>query len=175
MPPVLETSRLILKAHTEADFEDLCALWGDERITRFIGGKPSTREECWARLLRYLGTWQIRPWGFWAVREKETGAYVGDVGFIAAIRGLPDPFGDYPEVGWSLTHGMHGKGYATEAVRAALAWSDANLPDLKTVAIIDPENAPSLGVAARCGFTEFGRGTYHDDDLIMLWRDRAPA
>jgi RimJ/RimL family protein N-acetyltransferase len=168
--PVLETSRLILRAHTVADFEDVAGLWGDERITRFIGGKPSTREETWARLLRYAGNWSLLGWGFWCAREKESGAYVGDMGFISALRGLPEPFGDYPEVGWSLTHAMHGKGYATEAVRAALAWGDVHLPGVKTVCIIDPDNGPSRAVAERCGFTEFGRGTYHDDELIMLQR-----
>ena len=171
-PPVLETARLILRAHTLADFEDCAALWGDAAITRFIGGKPSTREETYARVLRYAGTWALKPYGFWAVRERETGAYVGDIGFISTLRGLPEPFGQYPELGWSLTGAHHGRGYATEAVSAALAWGDANLADDKTVCIIDPDNAPSRAVAARCGFTEFGRATYHDDELIMLERPR---
>jgi RimJ/RimL family protein N-acetyltransferase len=172
IPPVLETKRLVLRAHTVADFEDVAGLWGDERITRFIGGKPSTREECWQRLMRYAGMWSLTPFGFFCVREKDGGAYVGDVGFISALRGLPEPFGDYPEVGWSLSHAMHGKGYATEAVRAALAWGDANLTQDKTVCIIDPDNGPSRAVAERCGFVEFGRATYHDDELIMLERPR---
>jgi RimJ/RimL family protein N-acetyltransferase len=33
--------------------------------------------------------------------------------------------GSAPEAGWVMAPRAHGKGYATEAVRAALAWADA--------------------------------------------------
>ena len=41
--PVIETERLILRAHKLDDFDALAALWSDPTIVRFVGGKPSTR------------------------------------------------------------------------------------------------------------------------------------
>ena len=50
--PVLETSRLILRGHRREDFDASAAMWGDLDAARHISGKPSTREESWARILR---------------------------------------------------------------------------------------------------------------------------
>jgi RimJ/RimL family protein N-acetyltransferase len=43
--PILETDRLRLRAHTAEDFAASAAMWGDPDVTRFIGGRPFTREE----------------------------------------------------------------------------------------------------------------------------------
>ena len=53
--PVIDTTRLRLRGHRPADFADSLALWGDPIVTRFIGGKPLSEEDVWARLLRYVG------------------------------------------------------------------------------------------------------------------------
>jgi RimJ/RimL family protein N-acetyltransferase len=75
-----------------------------------------------------------------------------------------------------LASAFHGKGYATEAVRAAHAWGDEHLASARTVCIVAPENAASLRVAERCGYREFGRTTLLDDAIVMFERDavRAP-
>src|SRR6185312_2505807 len=57
--PEIDTARLTLRAHTLADFDDYCAMWGDSEVTRYIGGKPFTREECWSRFLRQSGHWAL--------------------------------------------------------------------------------------------------------------------
>ena len=35
------------------------AMWADERVTRFIGGKPSTREDSWRRFMSFPGHWAL--------------------------------------------------------------------------------------------------------------------
>jgi RimJ/RimL family protein N-acetyltransferase len=67
---LLETDRLIMRPHVRADFDDSFAMWSDPEVTRFIGGQPSTREETWSRLLRYVGHWTMLGFGYWAVRDK---------------------------------------------------------------------------------------------------------
>jgi hypothetical protein len=57
--PVLMTERLILRAHRLDDFADLCAMWADPEIVKFIGGEPQTPEQVWQRLLRYTGNWRF--------------------------------------------------------------------------------------------------------------------
>ncbi len=166
---VLHTERLILRPHTLTDFADSAALWGDPVVTRFIGGRPFTAEEVWGRLLRYAGHWTLLGYGFWVVRERASGAFVGEVGLQDAHRDIVPPLGA-SELGWVLSPTAHGKGYATEAVQAALAWAETQLSAERLVCIIAPDNAASLRVADKCGFQETGRPVYHGETVVHLER-----
>lgn len=73
-------------------------------------------------------------------------------------------------MGWVLAPHTHGRGYATEATQAALAWGDAHLPTPRTVCLIDEANAPSRGLAAKLGYQEFGRAAYHGCAVVLLDR-----
>jgi RimJ/RimL family protein N-acetyltransferase len=77
---------------------------------------------------------------------------------------------DTPEIGWALDPAVHNRGYATEAVRAALAWADAHWPDDDTTCIVAPENQASLNVAHKCGYREQHRTTYKGKPTIVLRR-----
>jgi RimJ/RimL family protein N-acetyltransferase len=171
----LETDRLTMRPHVIEDFDDSFAMWSDPEVIRFIGGQPSTREEVWARLLRYVGHWALLDFGYWVVREKESGRFVGEVGFANFRRQIEPPLDDMPEIGWALTPAAHGRGYATEAVRAALRWADAEWPATHTACIIAPENAASLRVAQKCGYVEWVRGVYKGKPTIQFRRAAAPA
>lgn len=167
--PVLETQRLRLRAHTVEDFPALAAVWAEAAVTRYIGGKPSTPTEAWARLLRYGGLWPLLGYGYWAVEEKMSGQFVGDVGFADFHRALEPAIHGTAEMGWVLGARFHGKGYASEAVAAALQWLDAAGKG-RSVCIIDPANAPSLRVAAKHGFREYQRTTFMGDEVVLLER-----
>lgn len=146
----LETDRLILRPHVLTDLPELWRLWSDPVVTRHIlRGARVTENDVWFRLLRYVGHWTLQGYGFFAVCERATGAFLGDVGLMDFRRGMTPPLA-VPEVGWVLAAAAHGKGYATEAVSAVTAWADARFP--RTTCIIDPDNAASLKVAAKCGF-----------------------
>jgi len=170
--PTLETARLRLRAHTRADFENCAALWADPEVVRFLGGKPNTREECWNRVLRQAGLWAFTGMGNWLV-ETWDGAFVGEIGFLWLKREIEPRIEGFPEMGWITQPNAHGKGYASEAVAAALAWGDANLAQRRYTAIIHPDNAASLNVARKAGFTEYARGIYHNDPIVLLERMRA--
>lgn len=128
-------------------------------MTRFTGGRPFTREESWARMLRYAGHWAWFGFGFWAVEDREDGRYVGELGFAHFERAIEPPI-TVPEAGWSFVVAAHGRGFASEGVRAALAWGDAHLGAAKTVCLIDPGNVASIRVARRCGFVETPTARY---------------
>ncbi|HEY8041563.1 MAG TPA: GNAT family N-acetyltransferase, partial [Polyangiaceae bacterium] len=72
----LDTGRLTLRGHGRDDLDDCAALWADPVVTRHIGGRPFTREEAWAKLLRYVGHWDLLGFGYWVVRERATGRFV---------------------------------------------------------------------------------------------------
>lgn len=169
--PVIETERLILRGQRREDFEAFLQIWSDPEVTRFIGGKPSKREEAWNRLLRNIGHWEEMGFGPWMICEKDGGALIGDIGFANFQRTLEPSFGETPEIGWVMSPTVHGKGYASEAIAAALAWGDANFEGPRTVCIIDPGNAASLRVAAKNGFREYARADY-SGEVVLLERFR---
>lgn len=168
--PAIDTERLTLRGPRLEDFEESFAMWGDPTVTRYIGGKPSTREEMWSRLLRYVGHWELMGYGFWVVREKSTGRFVGEVGLADFRREIEPSLGGAKEAGWALSPWAHGKGFATEAVSAALRWADGRFGPERVVCIMDLGNEASLKVAHKCGFREFARGAYKGEPTRMLER-----
>ncbi len=167
-PNHIVTERLTLALHTVADFADVAAIRADPEVTVLLGD-PVNEEEAWTRLHRYAGSWALLGYGFWCVREAATGNHVGEVGFLDGKRTGVTGFNGDPEVGWSLARRHWGKGYATEAVQAALAWGDTRFD--RCVAMINPVNETSNRVAERCGFARFAEGTYKDAPTV-LWERR---
>ena len=145
-------------------------MWADPVVTRHIGGKPATSEESWTRLLRYAGHWTLLGFGYWAVEEKATGMYVGETGFADYKRILDTPLSNAPEIGWVIAPAWHGKGYATEAVQAAVAWGDAHFGPVQTTCLIEPENLASIRVAEKCGYHELQRTVYKDKQGLIFVR-----
>jgi RimJ/RimL family protein N-acetyltransferase len=168
--PVIKTERLTLRGHRLDDFADCAAMWAAPVVTRYIGGKPFSEEEVWARLLRYVGHWSLMGFGYWAIEERETGDFAGELGFADYKRNIEPSIRGVPELGWVLVSRAHGKGYATEAARAAVAWGEAHFGPARTVCIIHPENLASIRVAQKCGYKEFQRTTYKGHAAIIFDR-----
>lgn len=146
-------------------------MWADSNVTRHIRETPFTEEETWTRLLRFVGHWALLGFGYWAVEEKQTGTFLGEVGFADYKRDLKPSLKGIPEIGWVFVSKAHGRGYATEAVRAVIAWGDAHFGNARTACIIAPDNIASIRVAAKCGYREFQRTTYHGHPTLMFVRD----
>ena len=112
--------------------------------------------------------------GYWAVEERSSGLYIGDVGFADFERDMQPSFAGAPELGWALMPSHHGRGLATEAVTTALAWGSQNLRGLtghsRTVCMIDPANVPSHRVADKVGYREYARTKFADADTILFER-----
>ncbi|MQT13336.1 GNAT family N-acetyltransferase [Segnochrobactrum spirostomi] len=170
-PVRLETERLVLDAHGTGHFEALCVLWSDPQVVRHIG-KPSTPTECWARLLRYRGLWALLGFGYWAVTEKASGRFVGDLGFADFHRPIDPPIHGLPEAGWVLAPWAQGRGYASEALAAALGWLDGTTAHRRTACLIAPENRASVRVAEKAGFRFQYNVRFMEEDTLFLTRDR---
>lgn len=166
----IETPRLVLRRHEARDFEPYAAMWSDAAVVRYIGGIGFSREQAWTRFLRQAGVWQVMGFGFFAIEEKATGAFIGEAGFHELRRDLDPSIEGTLEAGWGLMPHAHGKGYASEAVAAALGWAAGRFAAMRTTCIVEPENVASIAVAARLGFREFARTHYHGRPIVLFER-----
>jgi RimJ/RimL family protein N-acetyltransferase len=171
--PEIETDRLRLRAHRVDDLDAALAMWSDPLVTRFIGGKPSGEQQTWSRILAYAGHWALLGFGYWALEEKTSGRFVGELGFAEFHREIDPAMRNAPELGWALASAVHGNGYATEAVRAAVAWADSRFGAARTVCLIDVENAASIRVAEKCGYRQFASTTFNG--TATLFFERTPC
>jgi RimJ/RimL family protein N-acetyltransferase len=113
----------------------------------------------------------------WIVREK-SGTFVGEVGYMDNRREMTPAF-TAVEVGWVLMPSHHGKGYATEAMRAVLAWGDdyfktATLDDRlvrgRVECMIDEGNDASVRVAEKLGFKRLGPADFKGEPVVLFRR-----
>jgi RimJ/RimL family protein N-acetyltransferase len=168
--PIVETERLILRDHRLGDFDAYAAMWADLIVTRFIGGRPRTREESWIRFLRHAGMWRHMGFGFWAIEEKATGRFIGEAGFHELKRDIEPSIEGTLETGWGFVTDAHGKGFATEAVGAVLDWGAVHQPGKPVTCIIDPGHPVSMRVAEKHGFRERVRTLYQGEPTIIFDR-----
>lgn len=148
---MVETQRLVLRPIQDDDAEDLCPLWGDPEVMRFIGdSRPRTRAEAEERLRRAVRHWQEHGFGLWALHDKATGSFVGGCG-VGYFNGLADV-----EVGYALARPYWGSGLASEAVARVLRHAFDVLQLSRLVALVRAENVASLRSCARRGWSARG-------------------
>jgi len=168
--PVIETARLRLRGYTVEDADRMAALWRDEEVTRYIGGKPQSAEESWGRLLRYAGHWRLLGFGYWVLEEKATGEFVGEAGLSDFRREIVPALGSVAEAGWVLAASTQGVGYATEAVLAVLGWGRGHFGATPVACMIHPENWASIRIAEKCGFRQREVGIYKGNPALIFER-----
>ncbi|RIH90429.1 Acetyltransferase (GNAT) domain protein [Calidithermus terrae] len=145
---VLETRRLLLRRLEPRDAPALLAVFGDPEAMRF--SDHGVRDLPWVEgwLAGCLESYRQRGFGPYAVVERESGEVVGYCG----LTHHPD-LGGRPEValGYRLARSRWGRGYASEAVAALLAYAIHTLRLRRVVAQIDPHNPASVRVAEKAG------------------------
>ena len=168
--PTIETPRLRLRGFRAGDLDAQAAAMADEDVVRHLGGRPFSREETWRKMLGSPGLWILLGYGYWVVERLEDEAYLGQIGFADFKRDMSPNIETIPEMGWIFAPGAQGKGYASEAAAAALAWADEHLNAPEIVAIIDPENAPSIRVAEKAGFDRREDALYKGETILLFRR-----
>jgi RimJ/RimL family protein N-acetyltransferase len=172
--PTIETERLCLRGHDIGDFEDCVTMWSDPQVIRYTIKEASSRQRTWMRILGYRGHWALLGFGYWAVQEKASGRYIGELGFADFKRAMKLSIDGMPELGWALIPWAHGRGYATEALRAAVAWGDEQFQLRRTVCIIHRDNQRSFRVAEKLGYDVVLQASSEAEPDAILAR-HAPA
>ena len=163
---LLETDRLILRMWRNEDFaayEKMCA---DPEIMKYLGGRTFDRLEAWRHMAFLVGHWQLLGFGHWAVEEKESGKFIGRLGFLN-----PEGWPGF-EIGWTLAREAWGQGYATEGARRALDYAFHDLNKDHVISLIHPENKNSIRVAERLGETLEGQTELLGHDVLIYGIDR---
>jgi len=155
-----------MRGWREEDLDAYAALVADPEVMLWLGGTQD-RELAWRRgLALWVGHWELRGYGLWAVERKSDGVLLGRVG-------LWNPEG-WPgvEVGWTLARHAWGQGYAYEAALAATDWAWANLPIDRLLSVIAPDNGRSRRVAERLGMAVVGSHQIGEIDALVYGVDR---
>jgi RimJ/RimL family protein N-acetyltransferase len=151
MPDVtLSTERLLLRPWRESDLEPFAALNADPVVMEYLA-KPLDRAESDLMVTRIMSHFDSHGFGLWAVEEPNAAALIGMIGL--AIPRFEAHFTPCVEVGWRLARAHWGKGYATEAARAALHYGFEQLGLDEIVAFTVPQNIRSRAVMERLGMT----------------------
>jgi len=146
----LRTDRLILRRWRESDREPFARMNADPEVMRHF---PSTltRAQSDGFAARIERQFEERGYGPWAVEIPGEAEFIGFVGLLHHT--FPAHFTPATEVGWRLNRPYWGKGYATEAARAAVADGFGRLGLDEIVSMTAPANVRSIAVMERLGMT----------------------
>jgi RimJ/RimL family protein N-acetyltransferase len=144
----LRTERLVLRQWVDSDREPYAALNADAETMAYF---PSTlsRDESDAMVGRIQAGLERNGWGLWAVEHECE--FLGFTGL--AVPSFDAAFTPAVEVGWRFARSAWGKGFATEAARAAVAFGYGRLGLAEIVSFTTVANQRSRRVMERIGMT----------------------
>jgi RimJ/RimL family protein N-acetyltransferase len=163
--PTLETERLRLRSLRRGDIDDYAALNADPEVMRHVGGTWD-RGRSWRHLAFLIGHWPLGGSGMWALEQKETGAFVGMVGFSE-----PEGWPGF-ELAGKLARRWWGYGYASEGARAALAHAFNVLQKNHVISLVRPDNHASIRLVERLGERLEGRTVVAGTDYLVYGIER---
>lgn len=167
--PLLTTDRLELWLPKVGDTPQVHAIVNEPETARHLG-PPQDYAEAFSRGLRAAGSWLLYGYGMFMLRKAGEEEIIGLAGIFHTYRGLGEGMDDQPEAGWIVGAGHVGRGYAREAMVAALEWFDRTHGPKRVVAMIEVGNDASFALAERLGFAEFRRAEKDGCELVLLER-----
>ncbi|MGV3525416.1 MAG: GNAT family N-acetyltransferase [Candidatus Sericytochromatia bacterium] len=157
---ILHTARLRLRNWRESDFEPFAEMCADPEVMRFFPAVLS-RAESLEMAQKIKSLLEARGWGWWAVEIPGVTDFAGFVGLHIPKDSLP--FSPCVEIGWRLAQAHWGRGYATEAARAALDFGFHSLDLEEIVSFTAVVNQPSIAVMQKLGMRHTGFDFDHPD------------
>lgn len=161
----LQTARLALSVPTDADFDAIFAIHSDARTYEH---RPELAMKTGDEAIELARSWQ-QNWS-----EKQLGYYVvstldgNTIGFTG-VRHSEEAGEEVLNLYYRFAPESQGQGYAKEATAAAIASARERFPQLPIVAIIDPTNEASIGLALKLGLQHVpGAGVPDDYEVYRL-------
>jgi len=150
LPVSIRTDRLLLRRWRDEDLVPFAELNADPDVMTYM---PSLldRQESDALATRIREQFALRGFGLWAVEVPEVASFIGFVGL--SVPRFSAAFTPCVEVGWRLARPHWGRGYATEAARASVAFGFDRVGLEEIVSFTVPANSRSIAVMERLGMT----------------------
>ncbi|MEU6122913.1 GNAT family N-acetyltransferase [Streptomyces sp. NPDC047123] len=170
MTPELRSERLSLSPYVATDEADFVALFQDEAVGRWFGdGLQSAAEDraLFGRIFSLVYAEERFP--VWAVRHE--GRYVGH----AEVKPSPETWLDGTEIIYGLTRESWGLGLGTELAQLLTTYGHETLGLDEVHATVDAENAPSLSVLKRLGYTQTREVPEENGRITLQLTSRLPG
>ncbi len=146
-----ETERLILRELVATDAEGLFAVDSDPEVHTYLGNNPVKSIGQIKDVIQFIRNQYIENGiGRWAIIEKTTNTFIGWAG-LKLVKEPTNNHCNYYDLGYRLNKNFWGKGFATEAAKAAVDYGihQLNLKDI--YAIADVNNIASKNVLQKAG------------------------
>jgi ribosomal-protein-alanine N-acetyltransferase len=160
--PTIRTHRLHLRPWRDDDLPAFAALNADPTVVEFFP-KPLDRAESDALAARIRDGFASRGFGLWAVEVPGVADFIGFVGL--SVPQFEAHFTPCVEIGWRLAHEHWGRGYASEAARAALDFGFRSLALDQIVSFTTLANWRSRRVMERIGMTRMSEDDFDHPSL----------
>lgn len=121
--PTICTERLILRKISLDDIDDMYEYASNSKLTEYLTWSPHPDKAYTFEYVSYLQTrYKSGEFFDWAIISKESGKMIGTCGFTRF-----DFRHNFGEIGYVVNPDYHGRGIATEAVRAVIGFGFENL------------------------------------------------
>jgi ribosomal-protein-alanine N-acetyltransferase len=159
---IVETERLILREFLPSDDEGMFELDSNPEVHKYLGENPSRTIEDARKMIASIRHQYVENGiGRWAAIEKETGNFIGWSG-LKFIKEYENNRIHYYDVGYRLMPKYWGKGYATEAAKAAIQYGFEQLNANEIIGSANVENTRSRRALEKCGLTFIEQFYWHE-------------
>ena len=153
--PILETSRVILRAFDDSDAQPLHQILSEPGVLRYFPSSiPPAMERVEKLVEIHKRHWEENGYGWWAAVDRDDEALIGWCGL-----GLLEET-DEIEIKYLLKRSHWGRGIATEAAGVCVnyAFRDAQLDTI--IGLAHPDNVASQRVLEKIGLNFRNRAEY---------------
>jgi len=146
---LIETNRLLLRKLTVDDAPFMLDLLNQPSFIQFIGDRGvRTLDDAREFILtRYVAAYERLGFGIYLTLLRESKIPIGICGLVKR-EGL-----DNVDIGYAFLPQYWSQGYASESVSAVLAYARNTLGIRRILGITTPDNASSIRVLEKAGFT----------------------
>jgi RimJ/RimL family protein N-acetyltransferase len=164
MKKILESERMILRELDESDISALAEIYADCDVMQYIGrGVVLSYEQTKKSIKNWKNHYKMFKFGNWATIEKSTGKFIG----LCGLSWLPDHTD--VEVSYLFEKSSWGKGYATEIARSILDYGFHDFGLMRIVALVYPQNTPSIHIIDKLGMKYEGDKIFFGDKLLRVY------
>ena len=159
----METERLILRHYEQQDLMPLHELLSNQENMYYLDDiTTQTLDETQENLTHAMAN---ADGGYFCMIEKQTGAFVGGVGYTITAE---TPLGKIGHMGFFILPRFQGKGYTAEGAKEVLKYAFAQGGCIRVTTGCFAGNVPSQKVIAKLGFNKEAyrfKAAYHDGEM----------